>query len=126
MLCGITMQTVKRTTVRARLLRRTSTDAETHLWFLLRGKRLGGLKFRRQHPVGPFFVDFACPAQRVAIELDGGGHVEPEVEAHDLSRSESLQARGWRVLRFWNDDALFHEEVVVEAIAAAVRSNPSP
>ena len=116
----------KRTTPRARDLRRAETDAERRLWFLLRGRRFEGLKFRRQRAVGPFFVDFACSALRLAIELDGGGHTEPAQAERDLAKDSFLERTGWRVLRFWNHDVLFSTNVVLETIAAAASGYPSP
>jgi very-short-patch-repair endonuclease len=79
------------------------TDAERGLWSALRSRRLAGYKFRRQHPVGPFIVDFACIEHRLAIEADGGQHAE---NRKDGRRTGWLTRRGWRVLRFWNNDVL--------------------
>src|SRR5229473_2581234 len=81
---------------RARELRITMTDAERRLWSALRGRRLRGFKFRRQHRLGPFIADFVCVEHRLVIEADGGQHAESAVDAR---RTAWLEARGWRVLR---------------------------
>jgi very-short-patch-repair endonuclease len=76
------------------------------LWHQLRAHRLMGLGFRRQHPVGPFIVDFACVERKVIVELDGRQHATDAAETRDARRTEWLDAEGWLVLRFWNDDVL--------------------
>lgn len=86
------------------------TDPEERLWFQLRNNRLQGLKFRRQHPIGPFIADFACSARMLVVELDGSQH-SLEVDAN---RTRFLEARGWRVLRFWNFEVLRDEQLVLE------------
>ena len=101
----------------ARALRQRMTDAEQLLWRLLRSRRLAGLKFRRQHPVGPFVVDFACIAHRLVLEADGGQHAG---SATDPRRDAWLRADGWRVLRFWNDDVLCRPEIVLAEILRAL------
>jgi very-short-patch-repair endonuclease len=89
----------KRETVeKARKLRRALSTPEVALWQWLRG-RPDGLKFRRQHPAGPYILDFYCPSARLAIEVDGGGHDLAEQVAHDARRDAWLQAQGYRVLR---------------------------
>jgi adenine-specific DNA-methyltransferase len=109
---------------RRRALRRDSTDAERALWFHLRAKRFIGLKFRRQHPCGPYILDFYCPARRLAIELDGGQHFDPTAEAYDLRRTAFLERNGVKVLRFTNDVVLREIREVLEAIWSEV-SDPS-
>nr|MBC8289238.1 DUF559 domain-containing protein [Planctomycetota bacterium] len=89
---------------RARDLRQKTTKAETLLWQALRAKRFCGLKFRRQHPVGPFFADFACSTRKCIIEVDGGYH--EETEEKDRARQRYLEQHGWRVIRFSNDEVL--------------------
>ena len=89
---------------RARALRKRLTDAERLLWRHLRNRGLGGWKFRRQYPVGPFIVDFICVENNIVIEVDGGQHAEDEES--DLKRSAYLNKMGYRVFRFWNNQVL--------------------
>ena len=105
---------------RERQLRIMLTDAERRLWGTLRGRRLRGLKFRRQHRLGPFIADFVCVEHRLVIEADGGQHAE---SAGDARRTAWLEARGWRVLRFWNNDILANTESVQDAILRALRES---
>jgi very-short-patch-repair endonuclease len=84
----------------------------------LRGRQLGGAKFRRQHYISPFIVDFCCPERWLVIELDGGQHAE-RAEA-DQRRTGFLETRGYRVLRLWNHEVLTNIEGVWERIAAAL------
>ena len=108
---------------RARQLRRNHTEAERRVWARLRARQLNGVKFRRQHPVGSFVVDFCCPERRVIVELDGGQHASRVLE--DQRRTTFLVQRGYRVLRFWDNDVITHIEAVIEQIANAV-SDPHP
>ncbi|MCW5751814.1 MAG: endonuclease domain-containing protein [Alphaproteobacteria bacterium] len=103
----------------ARALRASSTEAERRLWFALRDRRLGGHKFRRQVVIGRFIADFLCPAHRLVVELDGGQHGEGA--ARDAARTAWLEARGYRVLRFWNNDVLENMEGVLVRILAALQ-----
>ncbi|MDA0815849.1 MAG: DUF559 domain-containing protein [Chloroflexi bacterium] len=103
---------------RARQLRRVSTDAERRLWSILRSRQVGGHKFRRQQPIGPFIVDFVCPEQRVIIEADGDGHAWQVQQ--DRRRDEWLANRGYRVLRFSNLQLLKEADGVVAAILGAL------
>lgn len=96
------------------------TDAERKLWYHLRGGRLGGFRFRRQHPIPPYVLDFYCYAAKLVVELDGGQHIE---EA-DAARTRALEARGLRVIRFWNNDVLSNTEAVLEAILSALQARP--
>ncbi|HUD24915.1 MAG TPA: endonuclease domain-containing protein, partial [Burkholderiaceae bacterium] len=107
----------------ARALRAESTDAEQRLWYHLRARRMMGMKFLRQRPIGPYIVDFVCLESRLIIELDGGQHQEQA--RLDRRRDELLRARGFRVLRFWNDDVLQRTRAVLEEIWTAA-SSPSP
>jgi len=122
----------QRTTTHSRELRRNSTDAEVLLWFHLRDRRLDGHRFRRQHSVGPFIVDFACLGSRVAIELDGGHHADEHASASDATRTRKLEAMGWTVLRYWNDEVLQQTDAVLEDILrwldrnAPLTPGPSP
>jgi very-short-patch-repair endonuclease len=112
---------------RARELRRNSTAAEKRLWQLLRSRQFGGAKFRRQHPVGAFVVDFACVEQRVILEADGGQHAGSDA---DVRWTAWLEAEGWRVIRFWNNEILENPEGVLARIETALggtlRRAPSP
>ena len=100
----------------AKELRTRSTDAERLLWRHLRAKRMDGLKFRRQHPMGKYIVDFVCLEKKIVIELDGGQHTEPAAEAYDGLRDNRLEKQGYRVLRFWDNDVLLNIQGILEAI----------
>ena len=104
---------------RARLLRADATPAESELWGMLRGGKLGA-RFRRQQPVGPFIVDFYCAAVGLVVELDGAGHAERTV--YDGSRTAWLEDRGLTVLRFANAEVLRQPERVFVAISTAVHT----
>ena len=108
---------------KARALRGQQTDAEKRLWSRLRRKQVAGARFRRQMPVGPYIVDFACPSARLIVEVDGGQHGSDSKP--DTRRDAWFHARGWRVLRFWNNQVLAETDSVVDEIYRAVRgSNP--
>ena len=101
-------------TQRARALRKDMTDAERLLWHHLRDRRLGGFKFRRQHRVGRFIVDFLCAEEKIIIEVDGGQHAI-NAEA-DNQRSLALDAEGYQILRFWNHEVLQETAAVLSKI----------
>ena len=101
----------------ARDLRQQMTDAERFLWSRLR-RRFLGAKFRRQVPLGPFIVDFACMRRKLVIEVDGGQHLESSADA---ARDRWLAENGFRVLRFWNHEVLQNLDGVLERIAVEVR-----
>ncbi|HKY10004.1 MAG TPA: endonuclease domain-containing protein [Candidatus Binatia bacterium] len=105
---------------RARKLRVNQTDVEGKLWSRLRGGQLSGVKFRRQHPIGSFIVDFCCLEKGLIVELDGGQHVEQA--AADTRRTEFLEGLGYRILRFWDHDVLDNFDGVLERISEAVES----
>jgi len=105
----------------ARRLRRTMTDAERRLWSHLRNRTLLGYKFRRQAPVGHYVADFACMQCRLIVEVDGGQH---GACVADAVRTQALQAEGYRVLRFWNNDVLLRTQAVLEQILAALDGHP--
>jgi very-short-patch-repair endonuclease len=110
---------------KAKLLRTNMTVEEMRLWYLLRGRRFFGYKFRRQMPVGPYFVDFACFKAKLIVELDGGQHQDNH--DYDVRRSTFLNAHGWEVIRFWNNELRENEEGVLEVILAHLtRLLPSP
>ncbi len=103
--------------------RRRQTEAESLLWYVLRARRLCGLKFRRQHPIGPYFVDFACDERRLVIELDGG---YPDLQYEgDVQRQQWIETQGWSVLRFANEDVLSEVEAVAIAIAKYLGLKPT-
>jgi len=104
-------------TTRARKLRSTLTDAERRLWYGLRDRRLGGLKFRRQHPHPPYTLDFYCEAANLVVEVDGGQHTEER----DAARTAALEASGLLVLRFWNNDVLGNFEGCLTRILEVAR-----
>ena len=111
----------------ARALRAQGTDAERVLWRHLRARQFDGYKFRRQHPIGPYFADFACVRERLVVELDGGQHAQADDQTRDARRTQFLQAHGWRVLRFWNHEALANLDGVLQVIAMALaRPHPDP
>jgi very-short-patch-repair endonuclease len=107
------MVTLRARTRIARRLRRGATDAEKILWRALRELPTAH-RLRRQHPIGPFIVDFACPARKLAIELDGGQHVLLGEE--DATRTSELERRGYRVIRFWNNEVFCNLSGVMEMI----------
>jgi very-short-patch-repair endonuclease len=90
----------------AKRMRKAMTDAELKLWNAIRAHRLEGLGFRRQVPIAGYIVDFACPDERLIVELDGSQHAEDQALCYDAARTARLEADGWIVLRFWNDDVL--------------------
>lgn len=100
---------------RARRLRSTQTRAESLLWQRLRRRKLAGIKFRRQHPIETFIVDFACIEKSLVIEIDGEYH--DRTYEQDQHRQQQLEAAGWRVVRFSNADVLENVESVAIAIA---------
>jgi very-short-patch-repair endonuclease len=104
----------KTTRERAIGLRKSTTKPEQLLWSILRGRQLGGLKFRRQHPIEPYIVDFYCAEARLIVELDGKSH--DEREAYDAQRSEFLSTLALRIVRVTNDDVLNNLEGVAEMI----------
>ncbi|WP_369501197.1 endonuclease domain-containing protein [Rhodanobacter sp. FW021-MT20] len=108
---------------RARRLRTGPTDAEQKLWHRLRNRHLQGWKFRRQHEIDRYIADFACPDAGLVVELDGSQHGEQV--AYDEIRTRKLEIMGYRVLRFWDNDALTNIEGVLEVILEALAS-PAP
>ena len=106
----------------ARDLRQRSSLAEQKVWPLLRGGRIDGLKFRRQHPIGRYVVDFACDQLRLAIEIDGSIHGRDDIVTSDHLRQTELERLGWTVLRFPNEIALALPADITEAIRQHARS----
>jgi very-short-patch-repair endonuclease len=107
-------------TALSRRLRRSETDAERRIWLSLRNRRLGGFKFRRQQAFGPYIVDFFCAEQFLIVELDGGQHAVNAEQ--DTVRTSYLVVRGYRVLRFWNNDVLSNTPGVLESILKELRT----
>jgi very-short-patch-repair endonuclease len=109
-----------------RAMRSDPTDAEDRLWRKLRNRQLDGMKFRRQHPIGPYIVDFCCHEANLAIELDGSGHEDSDQADYDRNRSADLQSMGIIVMRFWNHEVRHNLEGVLEAIREVLAHSPSP
>ncbi|MGR5942460.1 endonuclease domain-containing protein [Enterobacter sp. C4G1] len=110
---------------KSKQLRKQMTPEELRLWYLLRGRRFYGYKFRRQMPVGTYIVDFACFKAKLIVELDGGQHQDEA--AYDLRRTAFLNANSWEVLRFWNNEFRVNEEEVLMVILQKLQSlMPSP
>jgi type I restriction enzyme M protein len=110
----------------ARDLRKDQSEAEVVMWALLRGRRLANKKFRRQHPLGSYVLDFYCAECALAVELDGGQHNTESARRNDGHRTEFLASRGIRVLRFWNNEVLEETECVLDAIWNALQSVRGP
>jgi len=113
---------------RARYLRKSATDCERILWRHLRNRKFAAYKFRRQHPLDPYVLDFYCPALKLAIELDGSDHDTRAREKRDQSREEFLSEQGIAIIRFWNHQVREELDSVLDAIWLALenRGNPSP
>lgn len=106
----------------ARALRRNMTHAETLLWRMLRDRRLDGLKFRRQAPVGRYIADFLCEDKMLIVELDGEPHDRPDQKAHDDARDRWLRSEGYRVLRLTNDVVIGGGDRPLDLIRSALRT----
>ena len=105
----------KNTTKRARRLRAEPTDAEARLWSRLRASQLNGAKFVRQFPIGPYVTDFACRSAKLVVELDGGHHALQA--GRDAERTRVIEAHGYTVIRFWNNDVLENIDGVLETLS---------
>jgi len=110
---------MKTASSRARELRTKPTLAEQKMWALLRDRRLAEYKFRRQQPVGPYILDFYGEKLRLAVELDGSGHMQTAQKDHDLMRDRFIRSEGVRVLRFWNNDVMKQTDSVLQRIIDA-------
>lgn len=108
----------------AQSLRSNMTEAEKRQWYRLRGHRFFGLKFRRQYPIGPYIVDFACLEHSLIIELDGGQHATHL--GRDGVRDKFISQQGFTVLRFWNNEVLENFDSVLEMIALRCKVSPLP
>ena len=102
----------------ARELRHNLTEAEAKLWQVLRMHQPELAHFRRQHAIGPYIVDFCAPRQKLIVEVDGGQHLEQK--EYDAERTAFLESKGYRVVRFWNDEVIMNREGVVVAILEAL------
>jgi very-short-patch-repair endonuclease len=112
-----------RPTNRAQQLRSNATDAERHLWRRLSRRQLEGFKFSRQMPVGAFICDFMCRERRLIVEVDGGQHADSD---RDIRRTAFLEAQGYQVVRFWNNDVLENVDGVLQVIVVALKKVPTP
>ncbi len=110
----------------AKDLRKRSTDIEWLIWSHLRAGRCEGMKFRRQHPIGQYIVDFVCLEKRLIIELDGGHHALPAEALKDRQRDAWLQKEGYTVLHFWDNEVLMNMNGVLEVIRKGLINSPSP
>jgi very-short-patch-repair endonuclease len=106
----------------ARQMRHEPTDAERKFWSCVRGRGFGGYKFKRQYPIGRYIVDFVCLEHRLIVELDGGQHALQE--DYDAERTAYLEARGFRVMRFWNDEFLKHPNEMLEGVLLFLEGSP--
>lgn len=109
-------------TERSRELRNNKTKSESLLWSVLRSRQLGGLKFRRQHPIGPYFADFACLDRHAVVELDGEYH-DYQYEM-DRRRQAYMESMGWQVIRFANEEVLADVDAVAISIARQIGVEP--
>lgn len=114
-------------TIERKELRNHSTAAEATLWRILKNSQVGGYKFRRQHGVGPYILDFYCPLLRLDIELDGSAHDAPMADKHDEIRTKYLQEQGITILRFRNEVVWRNPNTIVEHILEFAKTRiPSP
>ena len=120
------MEAPQLTIVRAKRLRRRLTLPEVILWTALRGRRLGGARFRRQHPIGPYILDFYCVEARLAVEIDGRVHEHPDQLAHDRRRTDWLKRREIKVYRIAARDVLGNLEGVLHSIKQRACCRPPP
>ncbi len=107
-------------------LRKNQTDAEKILWYYLRNRQLNNMKFRRQEAIGSYVADFVCYENKLIIELDGGGHIEPKQAEHDNKRDAFLNKNGFKVIRIYNTEVYKNIEGVLEYILNSVKVDPSP
>jgi very-short-patch-repair endonuclease len=108
----------------AKSLRKRTTDTEQLLWRHLRAKHFGGLKFRRQQPIGTYIVDFVCFEKKIIVELDGGQHTQPEEMRNDRIRDQWFETQGYKILRFWDNEVLTNTQGVLEVISKHCLNHP--
>jgi very-short-patch-repair endonuclease len=113
-------------TNRAKELRQRETEAEQIIWSWLRTKKLNGVKFRRQEPVGIYIVDFVSFEKKLIIEIDGGQHNIEENKANDEVRTQWLESQGFRVIRFWNNEVHSNLDGIITRIKETISCSPSP
>ena len=104
----------------ARQLRKEPTSAERRLWMVLRGNKLNGANFRRQHAIGKYVIDFCCVKKKLTIELDGSQHMEQS--QYDIQRTAYLESQGYKVIRFWNERVMNNFKEVIRSIEVALNS----
>lgn len=107
----------RKSTFKARTLRKTPTEAEEKFWHAVKGKKVLGLKFKRQHPIDRYCVDFVCLEKNLVVEIDGGQHCE---SVTDKVRTDFLNKEGFEVIRFWNNDVLQNIERAVSSLSLAL------
>ncbi|MGC2063357.1 MAG: endonuclease domain-containing protein [Thermodesulfovibrionales bacterium] len=110
----------------AKGLRKKSTDVEQLLWSHIRAGRFERMKFRRQHPIGQYIVDFVCLDRKLIVELDGGQHALPDEILKDRQRDAWLGKEGFTVVRFWDNEVLTNTSGVLEVIRERIHRTPSP
>jgi len=108
----------------AKSLKKRTTDTEQLLWRHLRAKHFGGLKFRRQQPIGTYIVDFVCFEKKIIVELDGGQHAQSEEMQNDSIRDQWFEAQGYKILRFWDNEVLTNTRGVLEVISTHCLNHP--
>ena len=101
-------------------LRNNQTEAEKAFWIFVRNNQVLGMRFFRQYSLGPYILDFYCPAKKIAVELDGGQHNNSDNREYDAERSEYLKAHGVEVIRFWNHEVLLDIESVLNKLLEKV------
>lgn len=114
-------RTTPKTFARAKQLHREMTEPEARLWSHLRAHRMGAVHFRNQHAIGNYIVDFCAPRKKLIIELDGSQHLEQE--EYDAERTEFLKSRGYKVLRFWNNNIMNDIDSVLNVIWDTLNEN---
>jgi very-short-patch-repair endonuclease len=109
---------------RAKTMRHVPTDTEKKFWWLVRDRRLGGYKFKRQHPIGNYIADFVCLDAGLIVELDGSQHAEQR--EYDAERDAFFESQGFRVVRFWNAEFLKNQDGVARQLLALLDSKKPP
>ena len=109
----------------AKLLRKNSTIGERILWFHLRNRKVDGIKFKRQHPIGRYVADFVCTDKKIVVEVDGSSHFNDKVKERDMKRQDWLEQNGYVVLRFWDHQVTKNVLGVLESIRQQCNATPS-